>query len=374
MLTVVAAEVMPVNLRGYLLANINLCWIWGQLLATGIIKALENDMSQWSYRIPFALQWVVGVLVFVLVLLAPESPWWLIRDDRLEAAKKSLLRLTTKGTVNINETATAMAYTNEVEKYLRDKRSITYLDCFRRTDLRRTEIACVVWITQQVCGTSLLGWASYFYEQAGLHTDDAFSFSVGIYGLSVVANVTTFFLLRRVGRCRLYLGGLLAMFITLLVIGGVGAAPTSNAQSWTLGSLLLVLTFIYQMTIGPVCFVIIAEIPSTQLRVKTAVLARSAYNLAGILINWMTPKMLSPTDWNWKGKSGFFFAGTTFLCLVYCYLRLPETFGLSYLEIDILFEKKAKASKFRELQVNLDSLGYFSMEGAERDSLPFRGY
>ncbi|KFY65362.1 hypothetical protein V496_02639 [Pseudogymnoascus sp. VKM F-4515 (FW-2607)] len=352
-----AAEVMP-----------------GQLLATGIVKALVNNSSQWSYRLPFALQWVIGVPVLIAVLLAPESPWWLIRDNRLEAAKSSLLRLTTKWTVNVNETAAVMTYTNEVEKYLNDKPSIAYLDCFKRSDLRRTEIACVVWVTQQVCGTSLLGWAAYFYEQAGLQTNDAFSLSVGTYGLAVVGNVVSWFLLRRVGRRRLYLGGLLTMLITLLAIGGLGVAPTSRGQSWTLGSLLLVLTFIYHLTIGPVCFVLVAEIPSTRLRVKTAVLARVAYNLAGILINWMTPRMLSPTAWDWKGKSGFFFAGTTFLCFVYCYWRLPETLGLSYLEIDVLFERKAKVSKFRELQINLDSLGYFSMDRAERDQLPFRGY
>ena len=370
----VVAEVMPVTLRGYLLASINLCWVWGQLLATGIIKALVNNNSQWSYRLPFALQWVIGVPVFIAVLLAPESPWWLIRHDRLEAAKKTLQRLTTKWTVNVNETVAMMAYTNEIEKYLKDKPSITYLNCFKSSDLRRTEITCVVWVTQQVCGTSLLGWATYFYEQAGLQTNDAFSLSVGTYSLAVVGNVVSWFLLRYVGRRRLYLGGLLAMLITLLAIGGVGAAPTSRGQSWTLGSLLLVLTFVYNLTIGPVCFVLVAEIPSTRLRVKTAVLARAAYNVAGILINWMTPRMLSPTAWNWKGKSGFFFAGTTFFCLAYCYWRLPETLGLSYLEIDILFEKKAKAKKFRELQINLENLGYFSIEGAEREQLPFAGY
>jgi SP family general alpha glucoside:H+ symporter-like MFS transporter len=81
--------------------------------------------------------------------------------------------------------------------------------------------------------------------------------------------------------------------------------------------------------------------------------------------------MLSPDEWDWKGKSCFIFAGTTLLCLIWCYWRLPETYGLSYLEIDILFEKKAKTSKFRELQNNLRDRGYF---GLGRDECPFRGY
>ena len=121
-----------------------------------------------------------------------------------------------------------MAYTNEVEKYLKDKSSISYLDYFKCPDLRQTKISCVVWVTQQVCGTSLLGWATYFYEQAGLQTNDAFRLSVGTYGIAIVGNVISWFLLRHISRRRLYVAGLLGILITLLVIGGVGAAPASQ--------------------------------------------------------------------------------------------------------------------------------------------------
>jgi SP family general alpha glucoside:H+ symporter-like MFS transporter len=84
--------------------------------------------------------------------------------------------------------------------------------------------------------------------------------------------------------------------------------------------------------------------------------------------------MLSPTAWNWKGKSCFFFAGTTALCLIWCYWRLPETFGLSYLEIDVLFERKAKASKFRELRAHLENSGYFNIENSTAEASTWRRY
>ncbi|KAH8696587.1 hypothetical protein BGW36DRAFT_258309, partial [Talaromyces proteolyticus] len=54
-----------------------------------------------------------------------------------------------------------------------------------------------------------------------------------------------------------------------------------------------------------------------------------------------------------KGRSCFFFIGTTVLCFIWCYFRLPEPSGLSYLEIDTLFEKRAKTVKFRVFQRNL---------------------
>jgi SP family general alpha glucoside:H+ symporter-like MFS transporter len=373
--TTYAAEVMPVSLRAYLLSNVNLCWIWGQLLATGVMRKLVDNPTEWSYRIPFALQWAIGVPILIGILFTPESPWWLIRHGRKDQARRSLTRLTTEGKVNIDETIAMMEHTNEIEKHLKENGGgMSYFDAFKGVDRRRTEIACMVWVTQQVCGSSLIGWASTFYEQAGFSVNNAFNLSLGVFGLAVLGAMISWYLLSRFGRRRLYLSGLSGLFVTLLVGGIMGALPTSQGQLWTLGSLIFVLTFIYDMTIGPVCYVLVAEIPSTRLRTKTVVLARTAYNLAGILNNWMTTHMSSPTDWNWKGKSCFFFAGMTAFCLIWCYWRLPETFRLSYLEIDILFERKAKVSKFHELRDNLQSMGYFSMEGNEQYASAWRGF
>jgi MFS transporter, SP family, general alpha glucoside:H+ symporter len=105
------------------------------------------------------------------------------------------------------------------------------------------------------------------------------------------------------------------------------------------------------------------------------VIARIAYNLIGLASNTITPKMLNPVAWNWKGKTGFFWAGTTLLCLVWCYFRLPEPKGLTYVELDILFAKKAKARKFRDFQVILASTGYFSLaEANPGSSFSWHGY
>jgi SP family general alpha glucoside:H+ symporter-like MFS transporter len=117
---------------------------------------------------------------------------------------------------------------------------------------------------------------------------------------------------------------------------------------------------IFDSTVGPVCYSLVAEIPSTRLRVKTVVLARVAYNVVSIVTNVLMPKMLNPTAWDWKGKSCFVWAGTCFLCIVWCYFRLPEPKGLTYMELDILVDKKASARKFRRFQSTLASTGYFS--------------
>lgn len=73
--TTYAAEVCPVALRPYLTTYVNLCWVIGQLIASGVLKAFVTNTSQWAYRIPFAIQWIWPVPIFIASYLAPESPW-----------------------------------------------------------------------------------------------------------------------------------------------------------------------------------------------------------------------------------------------------------------------------------------------------------
>jgi MFS transporter, SP family, general alpha glucoside:H+ symporter len=54
------------------------------------------------------------------------------------------------------------------------------------------------------------------------------------------------------GRRTLYLVGLAWTFISLIATGSVGTIPTKTASSWTLGSLIVVLAFVFDTTLGPV--------------------------------------------------------------------------------------------------------------------------
>jgi SP family general alpha glucoside:H+ symporter-like MFS transporter len=115
--------------------------------------------------------------------------------------------------------------------------------------------------------------------------------------------------------------------------------------------LLLIFTAVYDASIGPLCYTLVSEIPSTRLRSKTIVLARNGYNISGIITNLITPRMLNPTAWAWGAKSGFFWAGTSVIGLIWSWWRLPETKGRTFAEIDLLFKRKTKARKFKGTKV-----------------------
>ena len=136
------AEVCPVSLRAYLTTYVNLCWVIGQFLSSAVLKGVSGKTGPIGYKLPYGLQWMWPVPLIVGIALAPESPWWLVRKNRLEDAKKQLLRLTSRAQTDFdpNETINMMVYTNELEKA--NSEGTSYLDCFKGVDRRRTEIVC----------------------------------------------------------------------------------------------------------------------------------------------------------------------------------------------------------------------------------------
>jgi MFS transporter, SP family, general alpha glucoside:H+ symporter len=351
--TTYAAEVCPTHLRAYLTTYVNLCWVMGQFIASGVLRAMLSRTDEWGYRIPFALQWMWPIPLIIGIFFAPESPWWLVRKGRNEDAKLALLRLTSRnvGTdFSADETISMMVHTNELEKAV--SAGTSYRDCFKGTDLRRTEIVCGVWAIQTLCGATFMGYSTYFYQQAGMAIDNSFSMSLGQYAIGAVGTMSSWFLMQYFGRRTLYLSGQVAMTILLGIIGFVALAGKENVGAqWAIGSMLLIYTFTYDCTVGPVCYSLVAELTSTRLKTKTVVLARNVYNIVGIITNVITPRMLNPSAWNWGAKSGFFWAVSCFLCFVWTYFRLPEPKDRTYGELDVLFEQKVSARKFKSTVV-----------------------
>jgi len=375
--TTYAAEVTPVSLRPYLTTYVNLCWVIGQLIAAGILKGFVNMSGQWAYRVPYAIQWIWPLPIALVAFFAPESPWWLVRHGKLDQARAALLRLTSKNNAgfNVEDTLAMMIHTNELE--IQQTAGTSYADCFKGVDLRRTEITCITWLIQQTSGSPMIGWGTYFMSQAGLDPNDAYSLGVGQSAMGFVGTVGSWFLMPHFGRRSIYIWGQVVMFVILMILGGLGVPALSTSIGWASGALILILTFTYDLTVGPVCYSLVAELPSTRLRIKTVVLSRNVYNVMGIIIGTLQPRFMNPTAWNWRGKTCFFWGGLNLLGLIWTYFRLPEPKGLTYGELDVLFENKVSARKFRKVEVDpyrSDNLVIVPDEDASSENIEKKGY
>ncbi|KAL2821541.1 general substrate transporter [Aspergillus granulosus] len=354
-----AAEVCPVALRGYLTTYVNFCWGLGHTVALGVIRGMLHRHDEWAYRIPYALQWMWPVPLLVAIAFAPDSPWWLVRKGRLEEAKKALLRLTREDQrartgFDADETVSMMVHTNALENSI--TQGATYLDCFKGTDRRRTEIVCMVWAIQNLSGNSFSNYSTYFLEQAGLNADNSYNFAIGQYSINMAGVLGAWFLMSLgVGRRTLYLFGLCGLFTMLLIMGFLGLVPDTHKREASLatGSIMLGWAACYQLSVGTVCYSLVAELPTRRLQIKTVVLGRALFITVNIVCSVLTPYMLNPTAWNWRNFAGFFWAASCGLCIVYVFFRVPEPTGRTFAELDVLFERGVSARKFARTEVDV---------------------
>lgn len=352
--TTYASEVCPNVLRPYLTMYVSLSWSIGYLTGTAVLRGFLSMSGEWAYRIPFALQWALPIPLAIGIYLAPESPWWLVRSGRTEDAAKMLRKLRSKDTPEeeIADTVSMMVYTVKVENEMQS--SSSYWDLFRGFDLRRTEITVLTYLIQELCAP-LVSYIVYFLEQAGLASTSSFDFGMGEYALAIVGVFIAWYLVPKLGRRTLLLYGTFFMTATTFLIGFMGIPGTSThaGLAYAIGSILLIEYFVFFITVGPIVYTIVTEIPSNYLRTKSVVLARAVYNVGALVYGQLIPHMVQTTSWNWGAKSGFFCGGIMGLALIWAYFRVPETKNRTFAEVDILFKNKVKARSFSKTKVDL---------------------
>ncbi|KAJ4262901.1 hypothetical protein NW762_006514 [Fusarium torreyae] len=345
-----ASEVAPLKLRGWLTAMTNFIQFCGTLLFTGIMYKLgpRNDAN--AYIIPFACQWVIPAIVLPTAWLCPESPVWLVRSGRRDAAIKSLDRLHGP-TSGIDKKAILAVIENTVEQerdYRSQASSVSYASCFSKTDRQRTLICMFIYGCQYLSGLIfVLGYQSYYYQLAGFGAQMSFLLSM-LNNISMfIANILSWPLLTVVGRRPLIVWGQLACAVTLFVVGGA-SLPGSRSTNLVTIAFMFVWGFIYQITLGTVAWTVVAEIPTWRLRSRTQGLSNIVLCTVQWLIGFIFPYMFNPDAGNLGGKVGFVFGATTFIGFVGCWVWLPETKNRTVAELDDLYAAKVKPRHFHK--------------------------
>ncbi len=156
----------------------------------------------------------------------------------------------------------------------------------------------------------------------------------------------------KIGRRPLYVGGLAMLVILQLMIGILDCIPgRPRGAIWAESALMLVWNFFYDISIGPICFVLLAECSATRVRSKTIAVATAAQGCLGIIMTVAIPYMINPAEANMQGKLGFFFGGLAGICFIWALFRVPETKGRTYEELDLLFDRGVPARQFKNYQL-----------------------
>lgn len=89
------------------------------------------------------------------------GPWWLVRKNREADAAAVMRRLATSDYMSEEMVQSHLAYMKHtIELEAAESEGHTWKEMFQGTNSRRTEITCMVWAAQYLCGQPLTGYAT----------------------------------------------------------------------------------------------------------------------------------------------------------------------------------------------------------------------
>lgn len=322
--------------------------------------------NRWAYRAVFVAQYGYAAIALALVPFMPESPWWLVSKDRDEKAKKSLHRLGYTAEESMKKIAMVR---NTLEEVRRETEGVTYFECFRRSNLRRTIVSIMPVCIQALSGvTFTAGYSTYYMQLAGYSTSMSFKLQIVQQVLSLIGNVMSYFVIDRVGRRNVMVYGLGILTAILMVTGGLGVVGSQTANPNAAGAikgtvaLILVFCWWYNLTIGAAAYTILAEVSTSRLRIKTIAIGMALQNALYTMWSFVLPYLFNPDQANLGAKVSFVFGGLCVICLVYLWFFQPETTNRTYGELDEMFMKKVPARKFKGYRTDAEAMGAAAKE------------
>ena len=220
-------EIAPPKWRGKLVSmnqiNIVVGLTAAYFINYAILKASQSDAS-WTQSLGFhdaPWRWMLGseilpaLIWLILLFFVPESPRWLVFNNRSDQARKVLAKV-----LPANEIEEQVADIENSMHHAHDSRSIgaQLRELFSPRMRLALLVGAAIAIAQQTTGiNAVLYYAPTVFEQLGIGTDSAFMQTIWVGLTSIVATVSSLFFIDRFGRRPMVIGGLIWVITSLAI-------------------------------------------------------------------------------------------------------------------------------------------------------------
>ena len=326
------AEIAPARDRGAVVSLNQLCITIGILVSYLVGFALATVTGGWRWML--GLGALPGVILAIGMLILPESPRWLAGHGRTEDAGDVLKRL--RGGADVSEELNALR-----TDIAREGRQLSGWSELLSPRLRLPlTIGVGLAMFQQITGiNTVIYFAPTIFQTAGL-SSAAISIlaTAGVGAVNVIMTIVSIRLIDRLGRRQLLYWSLGGMTATLLVLAGVFFVGTSGGLAWI--AVISVAAFVgfFAIGLGPVFWLLIAEIFPLALRGRAMSLATIA--------NWGFNLIVSLTFLDIVAAVGsasafLLYAILSVAALIFIAVKVPETKGHTLEEIELQLEHSA---------------------------------
>ncbi|XP_008429711.1 solute carrier family 2, facilitated glucose transporter member 3 [Poecilia reticulata] len=329
-------EISPTALRGAFGTLHQLGVVIGILVAQifGLEAALGSDRL---WPLLLALTILPALIQSAMLPFCPESPrYLLIVLNEEEEARKALERL--RGTDDVNNDIKEMK--EEGMKMAMEKK-VSIPELFRSPKYRQPIIiAIVLQLSQQLSGiNAVFYYSTGIFKTAGVPQPIYATIGAGV--VNTVFTVVSLFLVERAGRRTLHLVGLAGMAVSALLMTIFLSLVKSN-QVMSYLAIVAVFTFVasFEMGPGPIPWFIVAELFSQGPRPAAMAVSGCSNWTANFLVGLGFPlleELCGPFVF-------LIFLVLLILFFIFTYLRVPETKGRTFDEIEQGFAAKSTPS------------------------------
>jgi SP family galactose:H+ symporter-like MFS transporter len=323
------AEVAPYELRGGLVTLNQLAITIGILFSYIINYTFVNIDGSWRWM--FGIGFIPALLLCIGMIFLPESPRFLIKQNKNDQAKKILQQL--RNTENVSEEIA------DIQKSLSVQHT-SFREIFSPWVMPVLLLGAMMGFIQQVTGiNTIIYYAPTIFQMAGFEdTSSSILATIGIGVVNVLATIVAVFFLDRIGRRPLLLTGLTGMGLTL---AGLSLAFYIGANSPMLRWIAMACTFLYiicfAFSLGAMLWLLVSEIFPLEVRATAMSVA--------ILSCWFWNFVVSATFLTLLNQLGpsLTFLTYTVMCgfsLIFCYYKVPETNGVTLEQIEDNIRKR----------------------------------
>ncbi|KAJ4393494.1 hypothetical protein N0V93_002706 [Gnomoniopsis smithogilvyi] len=338
------SECVKSNVRGMLMGIATCCNVGCFCLASWISYGLYDRGDAFQWRFPLAFQLVFLVAIAPTLWAVPESPRWLLLQDRDEEALLVLSRL--HGHNKSVEDSEVLAEFASIKTAIRLEREdrVPMKDVLRHRDrtqnLRRLLLSCGTQFFQQFTGIN--AWGFYFptllQEMVGYDQQMSRLVSAASSTIYVVFSFACLMLIDRLGRRKMMMYSPITIGACLLAAAVcLEVAESDPSKKQTMGKAATSMIILYHVFFGlgfsTVPWVYSAEVNSLGWRTRGAAAATSVNWLGGFVVVQITKVGLDHLKWRFF----LMFAIFSFMISPMIYLFYPETSNRTLEDMDQIF-------------------------------------
>ncbi|MDT4928601.1 MAG: hypothetical protein QOF92_1468 [Pseudonocardiales bacterium] len=325
-------EIAPPERRGALV-SLNQLSITIGILVSQLVAYFLAGHGDWRVSVGLAL--LPAVVLGIGIIREPESPAWLVKQGREDDARTVLKGLRDSDDVIDDEIENVQNVAHE-----ESKGSVgDLLDVRLRPALM---LGVTLAVIQQITGiNTVIYFAPTVLQEAGLGRSASLLALVIVGVTNVLMTVVAIRYLDRVGRRPLLIWGMVGMTAGLFALAaafaigihGSGAVFATIALAFYVGA--------FAVSLGPIVWLLIAEIFPLRVRGQAASIATMANWSANLVVAVSYLSIISMI-----GRTATFitYAVVTVLSLMYVLAKVPETRGLKLSEVEAELRPESAAA------------------------------